>query len=96
MAAMASPAEMARSICWASWRVSNWTRKGLYMVVVVDYSPVVLLSVVLDAVLVVVVAAAAATFNVVEVSTGSKMRGEDSAASNISTSSFPWFEEPLV
>lgn len=96
MAAMASPAEMARSICWASWRVSNWTRKGLYMVVVVDDSPVVLLSVVLDAVLVVVVAAAAATFNVVEVSTGSKMRGEDSAASNISTSSFPWFEEPLV
>ena len=93
---MASPAEMARSICWASWRVSNWTRKGLYMVVVVDDSPVVLLSVVLDAVLVVVVAAAAATFNVVEVSTGSKMRGEDSAASNISTSSFPWFEEPLV
>ena len=96
MAAMASPAEMVRSICWASWRVSNWTRKGLYMVVVVDDSPVVLLSVVLDAVLVVVVAAAAATFNVVEVSTGSKMRGEDSAASNISTSSFPWFEEPLV
>ena len=64
------------------------------MVVVVDDSPVVVLSVVLDAVLVVVVAAA--TFNVVEVSTGSKMRGEDSAASNISTSSFPWFEEPLV
>ena len=64
------------------------------MVVVVDDYPVVVLSVVLDAVLVVVVALA--TFNVVEVSTGSKMRGEDSAALNMSTSSFPWFEEPLV